>query len=65
VRDAESAFAFVEWFARELLTPLRDGDGCTAEEVATAEKRLRLRLPAALVAFYQGVLNCSAFRKQM
>jgi hypothetical protein len=47
VRDAESAFAFIEWFAREWLTPLRDGDGCTAEEVAAVEKRLGLQLPSS------------------
>jgi hypothetical protein len=40
VRDAESAFAFIEWFARDWLTPLRDSDGCTAEEVAAVEERL-------------------------
>jgi hypothetical protein len=44
---------FIEWFAREWLTPLRDSDGCTAEEVAAAEERLGLRLPGSLVAFYQ------------
>lgn len=53
VRDAGSAFAFIERFAREWLTPLQDGDGCTAEEVAAAEERLGLRLPASLAAFYQ------------
>jgi hypothetical protein len=53
VRDAGSAVAFIEWFAREWLTPVRDGDGCTAEEVAVAEERLGLRLPASLVAFYR------------
>lgn len=53
VRDAGSAFAFIEWFAREWLTPVRDGDGCTAEEVAAAEERLGLRLPASLAAFYR------------
>jgi hypothetical protein len=53
VRDAGSAFAFIEWFAREWLTPLGDGDGCTAEEVAAAEERLGLQLPASLAAFYR------------
>ena len=53
VRDAGSAFAFIEWFAREWLTPVRDGDGCTAEEVAAVEERLGLRLPASLAAFYR------------
>ncbi|MFD0857252.1 SMI1/KNR4 family protein [Actinomadura adrarensis] len=53
VRDAPSAFAFIEWFAREWLTPLRDGDGNTAEEVAAVEERLGLRLPASLVSFYR------------
>ena len=53
VRDAGSAFAFIEWFAREWLTPLRDGDGCTAEELAAAEERLGLRLPASMAAFYR------------
>ena len=38
VRDARSAFAFIEWFAREWLTPLQDGDGYTVEEVAAAER---------------------------
>lgn len=52
VRDAETAFAFIEWFAREWLTPLRDDDGCTAEEVAAVEERLGLRLPASLAGFY-------------
>ena len=53
VRDAESAFAFIEWFAREWLMPLQEGDGCTAEEVAAAEERLGLRLPPSLAAFYR------------
>jgi len=53
VRDAESAVAFIEWFARVWLTPLGDGDGCTAEEVAAVEERLGLRLPASLAAFYR------------
>jgi hypothetical protein len=53
VKDAESAFAFIEWFAREWLTPIRDGDGYTAEQVAAAEERLGLRLPASLAAFYR------------
>jgi len=53
VRDARSAFAFIEWFSREWLAPLRDGDGCTAEEVAAAEERLGLRLPASMAAFYR------------
>jgi len=53
VRDAESAFAFIEWFARVWLTPLRDGDGCTVDEVADAEERLGLQLPASLEAFYR------------
>jgi hypothetical protein len=53
VRDAETAFAFIEWFARDWLTPLRDGDGCTAEEVAAVEERLGLRLPASMAAFYR------------
>lgn len=53
VGDARSAFTFIEWFAREWLTPLRDGDGCPAGEVAAAEDRLGLRLPASLAAFYR------------
>jgi hypothetical protein len=53
VRDAESAFAFIEWFARDWLTPLCDSDGCTAEEVAAVEERLGLRLPASMAAFYR------------
>ena len=53
VRDARSAFAFIEWFAREWLTPIQDGDGYTTEEVAAAEHRLGLRLPASLAAFYR------------
>ena len=53
MRDAESAFAFIEWFARDWLTPLRDGDGCTAEEVAAVEERLGLRLPASTAVFYR------------
>jgi len=53
VRDAESAWAFIEWFAREWLTPIRDGDGYTAGEVAAVEERLGLRLPASLAAFYR------------
>lgn len=53
VRDAGSAFAFIEWFAREWLTPVRDGDGCTDEELAAIEERLGLRLPASLAAFYR------------
>jgi cell wall assembly regulator SMI1 len=57
VRDAESAFAFIEWFARDWLTPLCDSDGCTAEEVAAVEERLGLRLPASMAAFYR-LLGC-------
>jgi hypothetical protein len=53
VRDAGSAFAFIEWFTREWLVPIRDGDGCTADEVAAVEERLGLRLPALLTAFYR------------
>lgn len=53
VRNAESAFAFIELFAREWQTPLRDGDGCTAEEVAVVEKRLGFRLPSSMVTFYR------------
>ncbi len=53
VRDANSAFGFIEWFAREWLMPLRDSDGCTAEQVAIVEKRLGLRLPASMVTFYR------------
>jgi hypothetical protein len=53
VRDANSAFEFIEWFAWEWLTPLRDGDGCTVEQVAVVEKRLGLRLPASMVTFYR------------
>lgn len=53
VRDAGSAFAFIEWFAGEWLTPLRDGDGCTADEVAAVEERLGLRLSESLAAFYR------------
>jgi len=52
VRDAGTAFAFIEWFAREWLMPLRDDDGCTPEEVAAAEERLGFRLPTSLAAFY-------------
>ena len=51
VRDAGSAFAFIDWFAREWLTPIRDGDGYTAEQVAAVEERLGFRLPASLAAF--------------
>jgi hypothetical protein len=53
VGDAGSAFAFIEWFAREWLTPLKDGDGCSAAEVAAAEDRLGLQLPASVAAFYR------------
>ncbi len=53
VADAGSAFTFIEWFAREWCTPLRDGDGCTAAEVAAAEGRAGLRLPDSLAAFYR------------
>ncbi|MGH3166324.1 MAG: SMI1/KNR4 family protein [Trebonia sp.] len=53
VRDTGSAFAFIDWFAREWRTPLRDGDGCTTEEVAAVEEQLELRLPASLSAFYR------------
>lgn len=53
VRDAKSAFAFIERFAREWGTPVRDGDGNTADEVTEAGERLGLRLPESLAAFYQ------------
>jgi hypothetical protein len=53
VHDADSAFEFIEWFAREWQTPLRDGDGCTAEQVAIVEKRLGFRLPSSVTTFYR------------
>ena len=53
VRDAESAFGFIKWFAQEWLTPIRDGDGCAAEEVAAVEERLGLGLSASLAGFYR------------
>lgn len=53
VRDADSSFGFIEWFAREWGTAVRDGDGNTAAEVAAAGERLGLGLPRSVAAFYR------------
>ncbi|MFE0424023.1 SMI1/KNR4 family protein [Streptomyces sp. NPDC058953] len=57
MRDAvagrRAAWEFVRGYARVwCATPLADGDGCGPEEIAAAEERLGLRLPAALKEAY-------------
>ncbi|WP_262403276.1 hypothetical protein [Actinomadura sp. CNU-125] len=50
--DRDGAWAFVRRFAREWRTPLVPGDGCEASELARAEGRLGLALPAAMREAY-------------
>ncbi|MEN3538007.1 hypothetical protein AAH991_23030 [Microbispora sp. ZYX-F-249] len=52
VRDKDSAWTFIRRFAEAWMTPLRDGDGYTAEELNAGEQRLGLKLPAALREAY-------------
>jgi hypothetical protein len=47
-----AAWEFISDFAREWAQPLADGDGCTEAELAEAEARLGLALPAALREAY-------------
>ncbi|WP_405681998.1 hypothetical protein [Streptomyces sp. NBC_00057] len=53
IDDAESASRFIEWFGEHWLSPLEENDGCTAEEITTAEHRLGLRLPSTLTRCYR------------
>jgi hypothetical protein len=46
------ALRFIERFARHWCAPLAPGDGCGADELAGAESRLGLRLPAAVRELY-------------
>ncbi|MFC4070321.1 hypothetical protein [Actinoplanes subglobosus] len=48
VRDAAGAWRFVREFAQRFASPLVDGDGVAEQELAEAQARLALVLPAAL-----------------
>ncbi|MEU9444487.1 SMI1/KNR4 family protein [Streptomyces sp. NPDC048304] len=51
--DREAAWRFVRGFAQAWVEPLTDGDGFTKEDLAAAEERLGVRLPAALGEMYR------------
>ncbi|QDY77314.1 SMI1/KNR4 family protein [Streptomyces qinzhouensis] len=53
IADRAGAWDFIRAYAAEWsAAPLGAGDGCGAEEIAAAEERLGLRLPAALKEAY-------------
>ncbi|MEU7281605.1 SMI1/KNR4 family protein [Streptomyces sp. NPDC045431] len=52
LRDRAKAWPFIAGFAAYWQQPLRPGDGWSPAEVAAAERRLGLRLPAALRETY-------------
>lgn len=52
VRDRAAAWRFIERFAAEWASPLTPGDGTDEAELAAAEERLGLRLPAAMREAY-------------
>ncbi|MEU0270266.1 SMI1/KNR4 family protein [Streptomyces sp. NPDC006307] len=52
LHDRAEAWRFIAGFAAYWQRPLRPGDGCTPAEVEAAERRLGLRLPAALREAY-------------
>ncbi|MCF3103221.1 SMI1/KNR4 family protein [Streptomyces roseoverticillatus] len=52
VESRGGAWDFIRGFAAHWVSPLRDGDGWPEAEVAAAEERLGVRLPAALREAY-------------
>ncbi|WP_214108704.1 hypothetical protein [Acrocarpospora catenulata] len=52
VRDKDSGWTFIRRFAEAWMTPLGDEDGYSEEELNAAERRLSLKLPAALREAY-------------
>ncbi|GAA1814836.1 SMI1/KNR4 family protein [Planosporangium flavigriseum] len=50
--DRQAAWRFIRDFAASWLTPLADGDGWSDAELDAAERRLGVRLPAALREAY-------------
>ncbi|GAA5020838.1 SMI1/KNR4 family protein [Kitasatospora paranensis] len=52
LEDRAAAWWFVQDFARHWVQPLADGDGWDETDLAAAEERLGLRLPAALREAY-------------
>ncbi|MFD0273540.1 SMI1/KNR4 family protein [Kitasatospora sp. NPDC127111] len=52
LEDRAAAWWFVQDFAEHWAVPLGDGDGWTEADLAAAEERLGLRLPAALREAY-------------
>ncbi|THA81658.1 SMI1/KNR4 family protein [Streptomyces sp. A0592] len=53
VEDRSGAWSFVEAFAAHWAEPLQRGDGWPEEDLAAAEDRLGVRLPAALREAYR------------
>lgn len=53
VHDRTGAWCFIRDFAAAWATPIAAGDGVTDEELDTAERRLGLRLPAAVREAYR------------
>jgi hypothetical protein len=53
VTDAAEAWRFIRGFAAHWVAPLAEGDGCDDAELACAETRLGLTMPAALRQGYQ------------
>ncbi len=49
----EDRWSLLKDFVAEWHTPLKEGDGYSAEEIDTAERRLGLKLPPALREWYQ------------
>lgn len=52
LQDRHRAWKFIQDFAQAWLTPLRDEDGYSGEELNAAEERLGFKLPAALREAY-------------
>jgi hypothetical protein len=50
--DRQAAWRFIRHFAAHWLTPLTNGDGYADAQLDAAERRLRVRLPAALREAY-------------
>ncbi|MFG3205317.1 hypothetical protein [Streptomyces sp. NPDC048192] len=50
--DREGAWRFIRGFAHAWVEPLGDGDGFSEEDLAAAQERLGVRLPAALGEMY-------------
>jgi hypothetical protein len=53
VTDSAEAWRFIRGFAAHWVTPVAEGDGCDESELASAEIRLGLTLPAALREGYR------------